>query len=126
MLIFNVKHPVKDLQLIISICCSLVKRNIEHIDHTDFYNLQHYCIKLRNKKEAFQIRTIRRNSEVLVKMNINELQSLEKIYDLNVEYFHQDKNVYERILITQILDAYFKFKINHIYAPFNYLPGTNH
>jgi hypothetical protein len=118
MLTFSVKHPVKDLLRIIQICSVLVKENIELLDHTDFYNIQSYCKKLRSKKESYSYRAIRHRSEVAIVVNINELRSLEKLFDLNNEYFNLSDNIRETLIFTSILQEYRKFQLNHIYEPF--------
>lgn len=113
----NVPHQVKDLQMIINVCSALVKNSTDFIDHTDYYNIQSYCKKLRNKRET-NFRAIRPRTGVSISMNINELRSLEKLYDLNYVFFNDERHIYERLMFTGFLEPYMKFKVNHIYNPF--------
>lgn len=114
-----VRHTINDLQLMINLCSKLIKNSTGFIDVTDYYNVQSYCKKLRTKKETnFTRMRLKPRKTVNVSMNINELKSLEILFDLNYVVFIEDQNIKERLLFSSILEHYNLFKKNHIYDPF--------
>ncbi len=120
MLKISISHKAADLQLILNICNQLTINSTNFIDYEDYYNLQSFCKSIRNKKENLQNRYRRKPiNTVLISSNINELKSLEKLYDLNYTYFFTDGNIYQRLMFTNIIQQFIHYKTNHIYAPFS-------
>jgi hypothetical protein len=120
MLKIPIQHKSIDLQMTINICSQLVKQSTNYIDYVDYYNIWNYCKSLRTKKENIQqnFATKFHKREVTISVNLNELKSLQKLFDLNIIWFQESKNIYETLLFKGILEQYEKHKNNHILQPF--------
>jgi len=88
MLKIPITQNVNDLQLQINICSQLTTQCTNYIDYVDFYNIQSYCKALRTKKEYLQNKVRRKPiKQVVISVNINELKSVQKLFELNILFF---------------------------------------
>lgn len=119
MLKISITHKANDLNLMIAICNRLTIQSTNFIDYEDYYNLQSFCKSIRSKRENLQNRFSRKPIKTVnISANINELKSLQKLFDLNYSWFFTDQFIYERLMFQGILDQFNRYKTNHIYVPF--------